>query len=48
MYQNVSEKYEECNLLSEIDIHLQFWENMTGSILFLSELRIKYFQGSVF
>ena len=27
----VAEKYEECKELLDIDVHLQFWDNMTGS-----------------
>ena len=28
----VADNYEECNELLEIDVHLQFWDNLTGSI----------------
>ena len=29
----VAEKFEECTKLSEIDVHLQFWDNMTGRVI---------------
>ena len=29
----VAEKFEECMELSEINVHLQFWHNITGSSL---------------
>ena len=31
----VAEKFEECMELSEINVHLQFWHNITGSSLLI-------------
>ena len=31
----VAEKFEECMEFSEINAHLQFWDNMTGKSLLI-------------
>ena len=31
----VAENFEECERFSEIDVHLQYWDNMTGYFLLI-------------
>ena len=31
----VAENFEECERFSEIDVHLQYWDNITGFFLML-------------
>ena len=36
----VAEKFEECMEFSEINVHLQYWDNMTGNSFFIRNQEI--------
>ena len=35
----VAEKFEECMEFSEINVHLQYWDNMTGNSFLKLEIK---------